>query len=83
MDESSMNTYRSVSEAGEFGLTVEIAKDTLERHPTRLLERAVKRMLPRTKLGRAQLTKLHIYAGTEHPHEAQKPQELKYESKFQ
>ena len=42
----------------------------------RILLKAVERMLPKTKLGRAQLTKLRVYAGTEHPHEAQNPQVL-------
>jgi large subunit ribosomal protein L13 len=59
------------------GLKGETAKETLEKHPERLVERAVKRMLPRTKLGRAQLKKLHVYAAAEHPHTAQKPQEIK------
>ena len=59
------------------GIKSEVAKDTLARHPERLIERAVKRMLPRTKLGRQQLKNLHIYAGGEHPHAAQKPSELK------
>lgn len=45
-------------------------------HPQRLVERAVKRMMPKTKLGRQMLTKLHVYAGGEHPHTAQKPAEL-------
>lgn len=44
--------------------------------PQRLVERAVKRMMPKTKLGSAMLTKLHVYAGGEHPHQAQTPAEL-------
>ncbi len=46
----------------------------LERHPTRVIENAVKGMLPKTKLGRSQLSKLKVYAGAEHPHAAQQPQ---------
>ena len=42
-------------------------------HPERVLKKAVQRMLPKTKLGRQQLTKLKIYAGPDHPHEAQSP----------
>ena len=42
-------------------------------HPERVVQKAVQRMLPRTKLGRQQLTKLKIYAGPDHPHEAQSP----------
>ena len=41
-----------------------------------MLRKAVKGMLPRNRLGRAQITKLKIYAGPEHPHEAQTPQPL-------
>ena len=46
----------------------------LERKPTEILRRAVRGMMPRTRLGRQQLRKLKIYAGPEHPHEAQNPQ---------
>jgi large subunit ribosomal protein L13 len=52
--------------------------ETMKRlHPERLLQLAVKRMLPKNKLGRGQLTKLKIYKGNEHPHAAQQPKELK------
>ena len=44
-----------------------------ERHPTRILERAIKGMMPKTKLGKAQLKKLRIYAGSKHGLDAQKP----------
>lgn len=43
------------------------------KHPERVIERAVQRMIPRGPLGRAQLRKLHVYAGPEHPHGAQQP----------
>jgi large subunit ribosomal protein L13 len=46
-------------------------------HPERVIQLAVKRMLPKNKLGRNMLTKLKIYKGTEHPHAAQRPKELK------
>jgi len=52
----------------------------LERRPTEVLRKAVKGMLPRNRLGRAQLRKLKIYAGPEHPHEAQAPKELEVSS---
>jgi large subunit ribosomal protein L13 len=55
------------------GLRQRSLRDQLERQPTEVLRKAVKGMLPRNKLGRAQLTKLKIYAGPEHPHEAQAP----------
>ncbi|MBA3272599.1 MAG: 50S ribosomal protein L13 [Chthoniobacterales bacterium] len=48
-----------------------------EKHPERLIQLAVKRMLPKNKLGRDMLLKLKIYSGTEHPHSAQQPKELK------
>lgn len=47
--------------------------DMLRDHPTRLIEEAVKGMLPRNRLGNQQLRKLHIYAGPNHPHAAQNP----------
>ena len=47
-----------------------------EKHPERLLQLAVKRMLPKNKMGRNILTKLKIYRGTEHPHAAQQPKPL-------
>ena len=48
----------------------------LEKHPERVIEKAVKGMLPRNPLGRAMYKKLKVYAGTEHPHTAQQPQTL-------
>ena len=50
------------------------ARRMLREHPTRLLEAAVRGMVPKTKLGRQMLSKLRVYAGPEHPHEAQRPQ---------
>ena len=52
-------------------------KRMTELHPERVLELAVKRMLPKNKIGRNLLTKLKIFKGTEHPHQAQQPKELK------
>ena len=46
------------------------------RFPERVLEKAVERMIPRGPLGRQQMKALHLYAGTEHPHDGQKPQVL-------
>jgi len=48
----------------------------LEEHPERVLQKAVKGMLPRNPLGRAVFRKLHVYAGPDHPHEAQQPTQL-------
>jgi large subunit ribosomal protein L13 len=58
------------------GLRERTLKEQLNRQPTEVLRKAVKGMLPRNRLGRAQLTKLKIYAGSEHPHEAQAPTTL-------
>ena len=51
--------------------------ELLERRPEEVLRRAVRGMLPKNSLGRAQLMKLKIYAGPEHPHTAQQPQPLR------
>ena len=59
------------------GYKTATAREWIEKHPERILEAAVRRMVPRTKLGRKQMTKLKIYAGPEHPHQAQQPQEFK------
>ena len=51
-------------------------RDMLAKHPERVLEIAVKGMLPKTPLGRAMFKKLKVYKGSEHPHAAQQPKEL-------
>lgn len=53
------------------------SRDLLAKHPTRLVEKAVRGMLPKNKLGNALIKNLHVYAGTEHPHEAQNPAKVK------
>jgi large subunit ribosomal protein L13 len=58
------------------GIKEATAKELLEKHPTDLVIKAVKGMLPKNKLGRAQLKKLKVYAGSDHPHKAQQPAEL-------
>jgi large subunit ribosomal protein L13 len=50
--------------------------EMLERRPEEVIRRAVKGMLPRNRLARRQLTKLHVYAGPDHPHQAQQPKEM-------
>ena len=70
--------YRHSGYAG--GLRSRTLREQLERRPTEVLRRAVKGMLPRNRLARAQIKKLKIYAGPEHPHEAQAPSELKVEA---
>jgi large subunit ribosomal protein L13 len=56
------------------------AKELLAKHPERILLEAVRRMVPRNRLGRAQMTKLKIYAGADHPHQAQNPIDFKLPS---
>jgi large subunit ribosomal protein L13 len=58
------------------GMVTFTAEQAVQRHPTRLVEDAVRRMLPRTNLGRALMKKLKIYAGDKHPHAAQQPSTL-------
>jgi large subunit ribosomal protein L13 len=56
------------------GLRSESYEVLLEKNPAKAVEKAVRGMLPKNSLGRQQLTKLKVYAGSEHPHAAQKPQ---------
>jgi large subunit ribosomal protein L13 len=60
------------------GQKAETAKNLLSRRPEVVIERAVKGMLPKNRLGRAMYKKLFVYAGAEHPHGAQKPQPLTF-----
>ena len=55
------------------GLSEITLRRQLERHPTRAIELAVRGMLPKNKLGRKMIKKLKVYAGEEHPHQAQQP----------
>jgi large subunit ribosomal protein L13 len=72
-------TYQSYSHYPG-GLKVVTAREVIEGpRPERVLYEAVKRMVPRNILGRQQMTKLKLYKGTSHPHQAQQPQELKLE----
>lgn len=60
------------------GRKVTLAKDQLDRKPTSLVEIAVKGMLPKNRLGRKVIGNLFVYEGSEHPHAAQQPKELKF-----
>jgi large subunit ribosomal protein L13 len=62
------------------GLRSRTLRQQLDRRPTEVLRIAVKGMLPKNRLARQQITKLKIYAGPEHPHEAQNPRELELDS---
>lgn len=65
------NYYRHSNYVG--GLTTTSAEQMLEKHPERIIESAVRGMMPKTRLGRTQLAKFKVYTGPEHPHEAQQP----------
>jgi large subunit ribosomal protein L13 len=60
----------------EGGMRQERAKVVRQRRPARLVEEAVRGMLPKTKMGDAMYRKLKVYAGPDHPHAAQKPSKL-------
>src|SRR5437764_13768778 len=62
------------------GLKTRTLREQLDRRPTEVLRVAVKGMLPKNRMARQQITKLKIYAGTEHPHEAQKPEPLEVQT---
>ncbi len=58
------------------GLKTRTVREVRREHPVRLVEEAIRGMLPKTKLGRAMFLKLKVYGGAKHPHQAQKPQPL-------
>ncbi|MCU7694356.1 50S ribosomal protein L13 [Haoranjiania flava] len=60
------------------GKKEETAGNLLKRRPEMIMEKAVKGMLPKNKLGRKMIKKLFVYAGDQHPHSAQQPKELKF-----
>lgn len=62
------------------GQRILTAKEIMEKHPERLIEKAVKGMLPKNRLGRTLYTNLKVYVGAEHKHEAQKPQVVNLDS---
>ncbi len=74
MDEKEYLTYSGYP-GGQKG---EIAKNLLKRRPEVVVERAVKGMLPKNRLGRKMYKKLFVYAAGQHPHIAQQPKELKF-----
>jgi len=61
----------------EGGLREDRAVDVRQKHPVRLVEEAIRGMLPKTKLGDAMYRKLKVYRGADHPHAAQKPTQFK------
>jgi len=63
------------------GLRSRTLREQLDRRPTEVLRTAVKGMLPKNRLARQQITKLKIYAGPDHPHEAQSPKPLPLEDR--
>lgn len=76
----SQKIYRHHS--GYIGGLKEITLERLrEKHPERIIEKAVWGMMPKGRLGRAMIKKLKVYAGEKHPHEAQKPEVLELKTK--
>jgi large subunit ribosomal protein L13 len=74
------NTKNYYSHSGFPGGLKEVSfQRMLAKHPERIIEKAVKGMLPKNTLGRAMNRKLKVYAGPEHPHEAQKPRQITLE----
>lgn len=65
------------------GLREVKVQDMFETHPERVIELAVKGMLPKTKLGKAMGSKLKVYADADHPHIAQKPETVEIKTKFE
>ncbi len=77
-NKAAQKTYYSHS--GYIGGLKEVSfQRMLEKHPERIIEKAVKGMLPKNSLGRAMGKKLKVYAGPDHPHAAQKPREITLE----
>ena len=74
---SSKEYYRHSGYPG--GLKCETFAEAMQKHPERVIEHAVKGMLPKNTLGRAMGTKLKVYTGSEHPHAAQKPRKIELE----
>jgi large subunit ribosomal protein L13 len=70
-------TYQTYTEWPS-GQKIWTYKDMIARKPEKVLEVTVRRMLPKSRLGRKFLAKLKVYRGTEHPHQAQQPKELKF-----
>ena len=60
------------------GLRSRTAQEMFDKKPLDVMEKAVRGMIPKTKLGRAQIKKLFLYTGSTHPHGAQKPEEFKF-----
>jgi large subunit ribosomal protein L13 len=77
-NKSTLKTYERYS-GYPGGRRVIPLKRVLNRHPERIVERAIKGMLPHNRLGRNLYRKLRVYAGPEHPHVAQKPEPLSLE----
>lgn len=78
MTGNKLNTEKYYNHSGYFGgMRVRNAKEMKEKYPVEWVERAIKGMLPHTRLGDVQRGHLYVYAGSEHSHAAQQPVELK------
>ena len=77
MTGSKWDTKKYYRRSRYFGsLKEQTAKELREKNPTHIVEKAVRGMLPKTKLGNSMISKLKVYADGEHPHHAQKPEAL-------
>lgn len=76
LDQKSYFSYSGYPGGGK----TRMFKDLVKKNPRFVIEHAVKGMLPHNRLGRRIVKKLKVYAGNEHPHAAQKPEELKFDS---
>ncbi len=63
------------------GQRMKTANQVMAKKPTFMVEKAIRGMLPKNKLGRRMFSKLHVYQGSEHPHEAQQPKVLNFNTK--
>ena len=73
---TSSRTSSTTATAATRGVHISTAGREMQRHPERVLREAVAGMLPKNRLGRRLATKLKIYAGAEHPHSAQQPEQV-------
>jgi len=74
--QKAQNKYYTRHSAHPGGFRVRTFEEVRRKHPERIIEQAVRGMLPKNSLGRQMLKKLKIYAGTDHPHSAQQPKDL-------
>ncbi len=72
-----INKHYNLYSGGIGGLTQPTVSEVLDKHPERVIEHAVSKMLPKSVLGKSMFTKLKVYSGNTHPHAAQTPETIK------